>query len=134
MRQRGRHRGVDPMKALHRYTLLLLLPGVLAFAAWASAAQAQAEHAEPPVIAAALEATVTLTPTADTYVQSNAPGTSFATLPEFQVLVDRTVAVIDANALLQFDLSVLPTGAIINRAELRLYQTAASGANWSLNM
>jgi hypothetical protein len=80
-------------------------------------------------VRAAPVAELVLTPIADSYVDQLAPTTNFGTGDVLafgrQALLAATVQRI---ALLQFDLEALPAGAIITRAELRLSQTAASGA------
>ena len=90
-----------------------------------------------PVSAAtalALTDTLTLNPVADTTIASNAATTNFSTEAELVVAIDRLFASVDVHSLLRFDLSALPPGSIIHRAELRLRQTASDGAAWTVNV
>lgn len=87
-----------------------------------------------PATASALNDTLTLNPTADTFVASSAATTNFSAEAELVVGLERTVAGIDVHSLVRFDLSALPAGAIINRAELRLWQTSTDGAAWTVNL
>jgi hypothetical protein len=87
---------------------------------------------ETGVTAAAATATITLQPVADTYIQSTAPTANFATLPQLVVARNRITAVTDTTTLLRFDFGVLPPGAIINGAQLRLRQTTNDNAPWDV--
>ena len=59
-------------------------------------------------------------PTADTYSLVQHPTTNYGTQP--MILVQQ-----GSNGYLQFDLSALPTGAIVSKATLRLYLDSVSG-------
>lgn len=81
----------------------------------------------------ATTSTVTLTPAADTSVASNRPTTNFSAAVELGVAASNFTAPIQSHALLRFDLTAIPAGSIIQRAELRLYQNNANGAkSWTL--
>lgn len=77
--------------------------------------------------------TITLTPMADAYVISSSASSNFGTEADLLVSSLNTVAVIQANTLIHFDLNKIPAGSIIERATLTLYQRDASGeAQWPL--
>ncbi len=105
-------------------TLLLLL-------SWGGPARAQ-EESPPPVSAGATSASVLLTPLDDAYVSSQSSSTNYGNDESLSVSILSTVAYIENRTLLRFDLSAIPSNAIITRAELRLYQTSASGSPWSI--
>lgn len=125
------------MPALFLYrkwiTLLTLLAIVLPTATAERAMAAQPSSAVP-ALAAAPVATLTLKPVADAAIDSGNPTVNFGQDSELQVVNISTVALTTRVSLLRFDLGLLPTGAIINRAGLRLHQTAASGDNWTVNL
>ena len=73
----------------------------------------------------AVDASVTLTAVADTMLNSAAPGTNYGSLSDFQVAYAPAG---EQVALVRFDLSALPAGAIVDSATLRLYQIDATGA------
>jgi hypothetical protein len=80
-----------------------------------------------PASLASIDATAILTPTADAFVSSASPDTNFGGDPVLSVSSVSDLAFIATHTFMQFDLSGLPSGSIINRAELRLFQTSASG-------
>lgn len=125
------------MRAVYLYrkwfALLALLSVVLPAASVQQARAAQHRRATP-ALAAAPSATITLEPVADAAIDSGNPSTNFGQADQIQVANIATLALITRVSLLRFDLSVLPAGAIINRAELRLRQTSANGINWTLNL
>lgn len=99
-----------------------MLALILAFA------PARAQEAQP----AAADATITLTAAADVTVDSATPTTNREGETELRVLRNRITAVADAYTLVRFDLSAIPPGSIINRAELRLTQRSG-GAGTAVN-
>src|SRR5262249_14466070 len=71
----------------------------------------------------------TLTPLADTYVDSSVPTSNFGNSANLPVTASR-----NTNTLIKFDLTNIPPGSIINRAELHLHQSAATGGAWQLTL
>jgi len=67
--------------------------------------------------AIAVTQTVTLYSTADSYVIADMAGTNYGTEPEVTIGTSS-----DVIGLIRFNLSSIPTGAIINSASLRLYE------------
>ena len=98
---------------------------------WGVPVQAQ-EETPPPVRAGAVSASVTLTPSADTYISSLSTDTNYGSSDSLSVSILRTVAAIDTRTLLRFDLAAIPSNAIIDKAELRLYQTSWTGDPWNV--
>jgi hypothetical protein len=80
------------------------------------------------------QATIILTPVADTFVDSGRSVANFGQSDELQVATLTGPVVITRTALLQFDLGLLPAGSIIDRAQLRLRQVSASGNNWTVDL
>ena len=71
-----------------------------------------------------IHTTTTLTAVADTTIASDDPNTPAADAKTLRVLRAGLDAA-ESHALLDFDLSTIPTGAVVTKAELRLYQTTA---------
>lgn len=122
------------MVQLRRHVLLFILitiSGLLML----SVAQRQTTAAPAPRPILSTTASLTLTPVEDTFISSSRPDTNFVTAPELAVTAASLTAIVQAQALLRFDLSAIPAGSIIGRAELRLYQSDFSGAdNWTLSV
>ena len=102
-----------------RGVALLLLAGLLVAV---SALAAPETGGAPGSLPDAPAASVALTAVSDTYLDEANPTTDFGS--SRSLLVGRTDArvPIQYRTLVQFDLSGLPAGAIVDRAELRLYQ------------
>lgn len=91
---------------------------------------AQAAAVAAPTTQTAPTTTITLKPDADTYVQFSNPSTNFGSQELLTVLADDTD---DADILLYFNLGDIPSGSIIERATLTLYQNTAQGEKeWPL--
>jgi hypothetical protein len=92
--------------------LFALLPGY---------AQAQVDGA------AAAAATLTLPPTQDTYVDSANPGASFADAATLRILrINLGATSLRQRSYLQFDLSAVRPGALVQAASFELHQTSGS--------
>ena len=80
------------------------------------------EHAAEGIQTAPL-ASMTLTPTGNTSLQEAHPSTNYGTSLPDELILGR----IDggrARALLEFNIGIIPLGATINQATLRIYSTA----------
>jgi hypothetical protein len=85
--------------------------------------------------AAATATTLTLRPTQDTYVDSANPDSSFAGADVLRLLrITLGATTWRQQTYLRFDLSALPPGAVIQSAELDLFQTAGSDNLVLVNM
>ncbi len=126
------------MRALRTFAVALSLPALLAVIALLSpSGQSHAEPAQgPAATVSVVTKTLTLNPIGDTYVSSFQPGTNFGGNPTLNVSKNNITAVVDATSLLQFDLTGIPAGAVITRAELRMFQSDAcitcSPSPWSI--
>jgi len=76
---------------------------------------------------AAVAATATLTPLADTYVKSDRPANNFGKTNSFKI--DTSPA---QNAYLRFDVTV-PAGESVTRATLRLFATSSSNVGFTVH-
>ncbi|HXF62882.1 MAG TPA: DNRLRE domain-containing protein, partial [Caldilineaceae bacterium] len=76
---------------------------------------------------------ILLTPVADTYIDATAPATNFASQPTLRVANLTAGAPAEQRSLLRFDLDSLPDGAVIAKAELRLFQTNAA-QDWLIDI
>lgn len=77
--------------------------------------------------AAVASMTLTLSPTQDAYVDSENPAANFATedkLRVLQIILGQTTWV--QRSYVQFDLSAIPPGSVIQSAELDLFQSAGT--------
>ncbi|MFN8446818.1 MAG: DNRLRE domain-containing protein [Caldilineaceae bacterium] len=79
------------------------------------------------------QASITIDADADTFVNSQQASTPYGTDRSIVVSEVSTVLAVQERGLLHFDLSKIPTGSIINKAGIRLYQTSATG-DWLLNI
>jgi hypothetical protein len=125
------------MPALFLYRKWLTLLMLLAIALPAAASQPAIAAPQTRVTAALVAApvaTITLTPVADAVIDSGNPTVNFGQADELQVANMATLNLITRVSLIRFDLSLLPAGAVINRAELHLHQTRGSGDNWTVNI
>ncbi len=114
------------------FIALIFLAGTL-FAIWTVTAPASAAPGTAP--AAAPAASLKLLPVADASVISNRPADNFGASTDLIVSSNNTVAVIQANTLLRFDLSAIPAGSIIDRATLTFYQREAKNEKeWPLTI
>ncbi len=120
------------MVRLSRHILLLFF--IVITGRWVLVtAHAQVTAAPAALSTLATTAFVTLTPVEDTYIASNRPDTNFAAASDLAVTATNLTAVIQSRTLLRFDLSAIPAGSIIERAELRLYQNDFNGDDvWTL--
>jgi len=73
--------------------------------------------------AAAATTTLTLLPTQDTYVDSALPDASFADAEVLRLGRTSIIAVTSQRSYLQFDVSSIPAGAVIQSAALDLFQS-----------
>lgn len=110
---------------------LLSIAAVIAVFVVASLASAEAAHAQasgvPGVVAAAAEATtLTLPAVQDTYVDSMTPGVAFAEDTTLRVARNGITAIVAQRTYLDFDLSAIPRGALVQSAALDLYQSRGS--------
>ncbi len=115
------------MKLLHRTLCsIILLCSLLigSVPAWAATATLPAASPAP---AALQQNAQRFSPSADTTIAFSAPDGNFNDVPELLVNDGGLTAVIDSDALLQFDLSAIPTDAVILDAQLRLVQINGSG-------
>lgn len=96
-----------------------------------------AEAYSPPIIYDITPSGVTapqsltglFTPSKDTYLSEAAPTQNFGS--SVSLLADRATASLD-RIILQFDLSTIPEGSIINSAVLRMNATAEAGAIYTI--
>lgn len=85
----------------------------------------------------ATNVTVTLTPVADSTLSQIEPDTNHGTadvVRAARVMVPNAPAPVVFAGLLRFDLSSIPTGAIITHAELRLYQNSPAAEPWQIGI
>lgn len=77
--------------------------------------------------------TVTLNPVADTYANQDNPATNYANSAD--LLVGRTTKFLTLRrSYLRFDLSSIPSNAIVTSASLRLYLKSGNGATVSISL
>jgi hypothetical protein len=125
------------MPALFLYRKWLILLALLAFVlplAVTQRATAAPQTGVTPALAAAPAATLTLTPVADAAIDSSNPTVNFGQAEELHVANIATLTLVTRLSLIRFDLSLLPAGAVVNRAELRLHQIRGSGDDWTINL
>jgi len=70
-------------------------------------------------------ATITLKPVEDTFIATGRPDRNFASSAALEVAATNPLATDQSQALLRFDLSAIPAGSIIERAQLQLQQREA---------
>ena len=79
--------------------------------------------------------TIAFTPIADTHITNGAPDQNYQEEDSLAVSkMNFGASTVEFRSLLQFDLSAIPAGSIIQRAELRLLQTGGSGENVRINV
>ncbi len=106
---------------LHRSLRIFVSLGLLAvgFAVLPDVVRAAATDADD------LHTTTTFTAVVDTTISSTTPNTPADADTSLRVNA-AAATVAEGHALLDFDLTSIPVGAIVTKAELRLYQTAAT--------
>lgn len=103
------------IKTIRVLTLFAVLAASLGFSSGAF---------HPPPVAASTtvnSTTLCLSPIADTYIDSFAPSTNFGAAATLQTSSIGDVSVLQRYSFLRFDLSAIPTDAVILRADLELY-------------
>lgn len=110
-------------------SLALFLIATILIGLWVTVPQVNAAPVSAPSVS------ITLNPAADAYVTSAQRSTNFGTSADLFVSSINTVAVIEANTLMRFDLSAIPAGSIIESAKLTLAQSGFSNAeDWTLEI
>jgi hypothetical protein len=109
-----------------------LLAAGLTVLAWTLPPQASGDRTGGARHAGASPAAVTLTAISDTYVNQLAPGTSHGN--ETILRVSRSEFGEESFALIRFDLSAIPAGAVFQRADLQLYLRNATDCQPEINV
>ncbi|MEX1019022.1 MAG: DNRLRE domain-containing protein, partial [Litorilinea sp.] len=85
-------------------------------------------YSQETVYTAQSQQLAVLNPVQDTYVSNMAATTSFGQAAELRLQQQQLKTVVEERVMLQFDLGQLPKGAIIQQAELRLFQNEIAGS------
>ena len=138
-----------PIPRIHRFVVALSAPlravlltifGTAAFGALALGSISSVQAAETASSQSQIQqpsnlVTVVLTPTEDAFVAQNNPDNNFSDEESLTVgKINLAEAPVEFQSLLHFDLSAIPVGSVIQRAELRLLQTAATGQTINVNV
>ncbi|MBV7330099.1 DNRLRE domain-containing protein [Chloroflexi bacterium TSY] len=91
-------------------------------------------HIEQDVTPTERNESIRLNPTGDSYISSFPADANFGDADQLIVSVNQLTPQTNTRALLHFDLSKIPVGSVINRAELRLHQLKSGGGTWAISV
>ncbi|MCB0190195.1 MAG: DNRLRE domain-containing protein, partial [Caldilineaceae bacterium] len=122
------------MQRFGKYVMIAFL--IVAGSIFAMSTASPTADAAPAARPALQRATsLKLAPIADAYVDPSTPSTNYGNDGALRTYAQSLTAVMQSEALLQFDLSAIPAGSIIDKATLTLHQYVATGQDsWALSI